>query len=358
MTEPRKHIAQMDAYALSELVPPEGRELVSLSQNESLRGPSPMAVAAAGAALAESELYPDPDWNNLRAALGSLHGVDPGDILCGGGSLDLISCIARAFSGPDRAVLAPEHSYPFFRSVARMSEARFDTAPESDRTVDVDALLEAVTPDTGLVFVANPGNPTGTRIARSELLRLRDGLRGDILLVVDEAYGEFADAPGEGCFDLAGDRRTIVLRTFSKAYGMAGLRVGWGVFPRAVAAEVRKVMNPNGIASVSQAAAVAALADQAYMRETCRLTSELRDGVRRELEDLGLRVAPSHTNFLLLDFGTPEAAGKADRALRAEGIFLRPQTAAGLPHTLRMTVGPERANAAAISCLAASGKGK
>ncbi len=343
MTRARSHIARMAAYALADLQAPEGKRLISLSQNESLRPPSPAALRASTEALATSMLYPDPDWTELRFALAAVHGIDADRILCGNGSLDLIGALVRVFAGPERAVLAPVHAYPFFRTATQQAEARFDVAAEEDATVSVSALLEAVKPDTGLVFVANPGNPTGTRISRAELERLRDGLRGDILLVIDEAYGEFADHFGEPCFDMARKGNCVVLRSFSKAYGMAGFRVGWGYFPVAIAAELRKVLNPNNVAAASQAAAVAALGDQAYMRETCALTAELRDRVAGDLRAAGFHVYPSHTNFILVDLASPEAAQSADMALREDGIFLRPQGGVGLPQALRMTIGPENA---------------
>lgn len=341
MTIPRRHIAAMAPYALADLTPPEGRRLISLSQNESLRPPSPRAVEAAARAMQDAALYPDPDWSRLRHALAEHHGLDARALLCGNGSLDLISCIARTFAGPDRAVLAPAHAYPFFRTVAAMSEARFDTASEDGTTVSVDGLLEAVRPDTGLLFLANPGNPTGTRLSVSELRRLRDTLRDDVLLVIDEAYGEFADHLKDGAMDMTRAPNTIILRTFSKAYGLAGARIGWGIFPPAVAREIRKVMNPNTLTSASEAAAVAALDDQAYMRETVDLTRQFRDAARRRLTAAGYRVAESFSNFLLIELPSPEAAARLDTRLRASGIFLRPQAGAGLPHCLRLTVGAE-----------------
>lgn len=351
MTQPRTHIASMAAYSLAELTVPDGKELISLSQNESLRGPSPKAVKSAATALENGELYPDPDWSDLRQALADLHGIAAEGILCGNGSLDLIGCIARVFAGPERAVLAPAHAYPFFKTATQMAEARFDTAPEDDAQVDVQAMLQAVKPDTGLVFVANPGNPTGTRISKAALQELRKGLREDILLVVDEAYGEFSDHLGERCFDMVESGNTIVLRTFSKAYGMAGFRVGWGLFPPEIASQLRKVMNPNNVSGPSQVAALAALQDQSYMLETCRLTADLRVEAVKQLNDAGFKTYLSFTNFILIDLETPKAAQSADAALQAEGIFLRPQAGAGLPHMLRMTVGPKKAMQAAITCL-------
>jgi histidinol-phosphate aminotransferase len=347
----RPHVEQMAPYALAGLSVPDGKTPILLSQNESLRPPSPAAVQAATEALNGAMLYPDPDWCELRQALGAHHGVSPGDILCGAGSLDLIGCLARVLAGPERAVLAPQHAYPFFRSAAQVVEARFDVAPEVDKCVDVDSLLAAVRADTGLVLVANPGNPTGTRIARAELLRLREGLREDICLVIDEAYGEFADHLGETCFDMVKGGNTVVLRTFSKAYGMAGFRIGWGLFPEAIAVQMRKVMNPNNVAAASQAAATAALRDQDYMRETCMLTARLRDRVTQSLRGAGLTLYPSLANFVLIDLGEARHAEAADAFLRAEGIVLRRQGAAGLSAALRMTIGPEAATAAAVERL-------
>ena len=341
MIRPVAHIAAMSPYALAQLTPPEGKPLVSLSQNESLRAPSPHAITAGAGALQAGHLYPDPDWQALRQGLAALHAVPVDSICCGCGSMELIACLTQAFADEDNAVLAPAHAYPFFRTAAQLARARFDTAPEEDGHVSVDALLTSVQPDTRLVFVANPGNPTGTRISRAELIRLRDGLRGDILLVIDEAYGEFADHLDEPVYDLVERGDTVVLRTFSKAYGLAGMRVGWGLFPPGIARDIRKVMNPNNIAASSQAAAAAALADQGYMRETCNLTAALATGFRRRLVQAGFDLPESYTNFLLIRFGSGDAARSADEALRREGIFLRPQGGVGLHHCLRVTIGAQ-----------------
>jgi histidinol-phosphate/aromatic aminotransferase/cobyric acid decarboxylase-like protein len=199
-----------------------------------------------------------------------------------------------------------------------------------------------VRPDTRVVFIANPGNPTGTRIPREELLWLRDALPRDVLLVIDEAYGEFADHLNEPMFDLVDRGDTVVLRTFSKAFGLAGFRVGWGAFPPDAAGELRKVTNPNTVGAPAQAAAQAALADQAYMRDTCRLTADLRDGFIARLRPSGFDVPDSFANFALIRFATDEQAGRADRALRQEGVFLRPQGGVGLGACLRATIGAAR----------------
>ncbi len=351
MTTALSHIQNMSPYALANVAAPVGRRLISLSQNESLRPPSPDVIQAATAALVKGAEYPDPDWTDLRASLAALHDIPAQGILCGAGSLDLIGCLMRVYSGPERSVLAPEHAYPFFKTAAQMADARLDTASEVDATVDVDALLGAVQPDTGIVCVANPGNPTGTRITTSDIRRLRAGLRDDILLVIDEAYGEFADHLDGRCWDMVEAGNCVVLRTFSKAYSMAGFRIGWGLFPEPVAEQVRKVMNPNNLSRAAQMAAVAAVRDQAYMEETCAMTRALRENASRTLIRAGIDVVPSVTNFVLIQFASPDEAQAADAALRADGIVLRRQQGAGLPHALRMTIGQERATHQAVTRL-------
>lgn len=339
MIPPVPHVAAMDAYALADLSPPPGKRLVSLCQNECLRPPSPRSIEAAARVVRDQQLYPDPDWTGLREAIATVHAIDQHGILCGNGSLDLIGCLARAYLRPGDAALAPAHAYPFFRTAAQATGARFDAAPERGLTADVDALIAAMRPETRIVFIANPGNPTGTRLPRAELVRLRQALATDVLLVIDEAYGEFADHLKEPSFDLVGLGNTVVLRTFSKAYALAGARVGWGLFPLAIAQEVRKLLNPNNVSAPSQAAAAAALRDQAYMRETCELTAEIRDHFCAEIASLSLGVAQSFTNFALIRFASAASAQSADGYLRSEGVFLRPQAGAGLPDCLRATIG-------------------
>lgn len=339
MIKPVPHVSDMAPYALADLAAPEGKRLISLSQNESLRGPSPHAIASTEEAVRATQLYPDPDWTALRERLMARHGITSGTVLCGSGSLDLIGCIARTYLHPGRAALAPAHGYPFFATATRLTGARFDMAPETDRHADVDTLLDCIRADTRVVFLANPGNPTGTRLARAELLRLRDGLPGDVLLVLDEAYGEFADHLGEPMFDLVARGDTVVLRTFSKAYGLAGSRVGWGVFPDTIAQQVRKSLNPNNVSSASQAAALAALEDQDWMKSTCQVTAQIRDGFADRLRTLGFDVQDSFTNFTLIPFATATRAQQANSVLKSHGIVLRPQAGAGLPNCLRATTG-------------------
>lgn len=342
---------RMSPYALAALDTPDGGSLISLAQNECLRPPSPDAIAAAAEALSSGHLYPDPDWHGLRSALSDLHAIPASRILCGNGSMELIAGLAQAFAFEGGAVLAPDHAYPFFRTAAHLARARFDTAPERDGRVSVDALLAAANQDTRLVFIANPGNPTGSRISRADLIRLRDGLSESILLVIDEAYGEFADHLAEPMFDLVQRGDTVILRTLSKAYGLAGARIGWGLFPPDVLAEVRKVLTPNSVSSAAQAAATSAILDQTYMRETCAQTAQNRDAFSIRIRDAGLDVAESFTNFVLIRFDTEQLAKSAHAALNAEGIVARAQGGAGLPEYLRVTVGAPEPLHLAATCL-------
>lgn len=338
---PNPGIAAMAPYTLPDLSVPPGRRAVLLAQNESALPPSPAALAAAQSALADSRFYADSEWRNLRAAIAEVHGIDPGHLLCGAGSMELIQMLGLGYLGPGGRALSPAFGYLYFRTVVQLAGAALDLAPETDLTVNVDALLAGLRPETRVVFVANPGNPTGTRIARAELLRLRDGLPDRVLLIIDEAYGEFADAAGESMFDFPARGNTVVLRTFSKVYGLAGLRVGWGVFPPAVAAELRKIQNPGSVSAVSLAAAAAAMRDQPYMRRVRDETAARRDRFAAAMRQLGFTVPHSHTNFVLIRFASAKAATGAADALRAGGIVLRPMGGYELPDCLRATIGSE-----------------
>ena len=339
MIRARDHIAGMGAYALADLSVPKGQRMISLSQNESALPPSPRALRAAEQTLAENALYPDPDWTALRTAIAAVHGINSADVLCGAGSMELIGTLICAFSGPGTEVLGSQHSYAFFQTATRAAGAEYVAAAETHRTVSINALLAAVTPRTRVVCVANPGNPTGTRISRAELLRLRDALPANVLLLIDEAYGEFADMPGQAMWDLTARGDTVVMRTFSKAYALAGMRVGWGLFPPAIGAEVRKLLNPNNISGPAQAAATAAMQDQAYMLATVTETARRRALFVADLQGRGFMAADSLTNFVLIDLETVERAQTASEALRERGIILRAMGGYGLGSCLRATIG-------------------
>lgn len=337
MIRPVPYVGAMGAYALAD---PSRAGTISMAQNESAFPASPAAVAAGQAALADLALYPDPEWAEMRSAIAEIHKLDPARILCGAGSMELIGCLIRAFAGPGDQVLGTQYGYAFVASATAQAQAEYVAAPEVDLTVSVDALLAAVTPATRIVFVCNPGNPTGTLIPNDEIVRLRSDLPGDTLLVVDQAYAEFSDATNDPAYIFAlvdrGD--TVITRTFSKAYGLAGARAGWGCFPSEISGEVRKLLNPNNISIASQAAAAVAMRDHAHMRNVVARTAEIRDRFAQECRELGLSVPESHTNFVLIRFASTAQAQRADTALRAEGLLMRGMDGYGLSDCLRATI--------------------
>ena len=330
----------MSPYALADLGTPG---IGSLAQNESAFPPSPAALEAGRRAVADAALYPDPDWRGLRDAIAEVHGLNPARILCGAGSMELIGCLIRAFAGPGDEVLGSRYGYLFVATACQQAGASYRTVDETDYSVSTSALADAVGPETRIVFLCNPGNPTGTRIDTASVLHLRDALPASVLLVVDQAYADFDDQDPAPIFALAEGGATVVLRTFSKAYALAGARVGWGVFPESIAAEARKLLNPNNISGVSQAMAEAAMRDREHMQDIVARTSAIRDGFARRLSAAGYEVPESHTNFVLIPFASVETARVADTRLRAQGFLLRGMAGYGLAHCLRATVVAEDA---------------
>ncbi len=314
-------------------------EPLRLASNENPLGPSPRAVEAFRAAAASLHRYPSPDHAGLRAAIAAVHGLDAGRILCGAGSDEILAFLARAFAGPGGEVIHPEHGFLMFRITALAAGARPVAVPERARVVDVDAILAAAGPATRIVFVANPANPTGTMLPAAEIARLADGLGGGVLLVLDGAYAEFAATP-DGALDLAATRPNVfVTRTFSKLYGLGGLRIGWGYGSREVIAILNRIRGPFNLSTAQLAAAEAAVRDRAHaafcVAENARLRADLAAGLRR----LGLGCDATEANFVLARFADAAAARACDASLRAGGIIVREVGAYGLPHCLRITVG-------------------
>jgi histidinol-phosphate aminotransferase len=351
---PLKAIAHVEVMSVFALANFGGYDRPTLAQNESAFPPSPKAIEAGRHAAACSHLYPDPDWTLLRDAIASAYGVERALILCGAGSMDLIACTIAAFAGPGTEVLGTSYAYNFAASAAARAGANYVKAAERGYEVSIDAVLAAVTPATRIVFVCNPGNPTGTRIHNAELLRLRAALPGDVLLVIDQAYGEFDDQDPQAIFALAGRGDTVVLRTLSKAYGLAGARIGWGLFPPQIGVEVRKMQNSNQVSTVSLAMAVAAIQDQAYMRAMVARTADIRDRFAQGLKAAGYEVTESRTNFVMVRFADAAAAAAADNTLRGADIVVRNLSGYGLTDCLRVTIGPQDVMDRALRALTAT----
>ncbi len=352
--KPNPAIAALAPYTLANLETPDGVPLTSLAQNEHVFPPGSAVIEAARSATANAHLYPDPDWTELRQTIAAVHAIEADGILCGAGSMALIAALAQAYLAPGERVLVTEYGYLFVRTATQMVGASLDVAAEKDFCVDIDSVLASVRAETKLLFLVNPGNPTGTLLANTEIRRLRKALPDHILLVVDEAYAEFTDPlDNPPLFDLVARGDTVVLRTFSKIYGLAGLRVGWGYFPVAIRDTLRKVINPNNISAPSQAAAVVAMRDQATMQTAREVIGQRRDAFAAGVRRLSLEVPVSHTNFVLIRFASPKAAEAAFAHLRTQGIIVRGMRGYGLADCLRITIGTERQMTDTLAALSA-----
>lgn len=327
-----------------------GAALVELGSNENAHGPSPAARAAILDGLAGIFRYPDPLGGDLKRALSERHGVEPGQVLLGNGSHELLMQFGQVFAGPGVDVVASRYGFAVYALAAQAAGAtlRLAEALPADAAMarghDPDALLAAITPATQLLFFANPNNPTGTWFPTADLERLLQRLPSNVIVVVDEAYIEFVDAPGlESAVPLlARFPNLVVTRTFSKAYGLAGLRVGYALGDAGLIALMERVRESFNVNSLALAAAVAALADDAHLAWVRARNAEERAWLRSGLEARGRFVHPSQTNFLLVEFGPATSAIEAE--LTRRGVVLRPMAGYGLAQCLRITVGTRSEN--------------
>lgn len=335
--------------------------VVKLSANETPLGPSPRAVAAYHEAGVALHRYPDGGSTVLREAIARRHGLEADQIVCGNGSDELFHLIAQAYLGPGDEILHSAHGFLVYPIAARAAGADVVVVPEPNLRVDVDGIIARVGPRTRIVMIANPNNPTGTYLTAGEILRLREGLPGDVLLVLDGAYAEYVQrndfTPGEAM--VRGSDNTVMTRTFSKAYGLAGLRIGWAYCPPAIAQTLNRIRSPFNLSIPAQHAAVAALADEAHLTQAVAHNTKWRAWLEQEIAALGLDVVPSAANFVLIRFpAVPgRTAGDADAFLTAQGLLLRQVAAYALPDCLRLTVGLEDDNKAVVAALARFAKG-
>jgi histidinol-phosphate aminotransferase len=351
---PKPGVLEITPYVGTRAEP--GVRLHQLSANECALGPSPAAVDAYRAAAKEIAFYPDGGTHVLREAIGEVHGLNPDRIVCGNGSDELLTLLANAYLNPGDEVLFSEHAFLVYRIATLANSAVPVVVPEPDLRVDVDAVLSQVSAKTRLVYIANPNNPTGTYLSGEELHRLHEGLPGDALLVIDSAYAEFVRRNDyeSGVEMVSRFDNVVMTRTFSKAYGLAGLRVGWAFCPAAVADVLNRVRGPYNVSVAAQAAAAAALRDHAHLEAAVAHNEIWRHWLASEIRKLGLIVDEGVGNFVLIHFPKdgPHNARAADAFLLKHGVALRPVGAYGLPHCLRATIGLEEANRATVAALA------
>jgi histidinol-phosphate aminotransferase len=316
---------------------------IRLASNESALGPSPKAMAAFRALAGEIHRYPEGSAEALREAIGRRHGLDPARIVCGAGSDELIALLMRCFAGPGDEVLYSRHGFAIYPIAALSVGATPVAAPEHALCADVDALLAHVTPRTRAVFLANPNNPTGTYLGAADVVRLHAGLPPTVLLAIDAAYAEFVNRndyePGLRLVDAA--ENVVMLRTFSKIYALAGLRLGWAYCPPAVADVLHRVRGPFNVSTPAIAAGIAAVEDTEALARARAHNDRWLPWFSQRLAALGLPLTPSVANFVLPEF--PDEPGRNAEAafafLQRHGILTRKMAGYGLPRHLRITIG-------------------
>lgn len=339
----RPGIDEIVGYVPGEAGSPTNSRPLRLASNELPFGPSKAVKRAAAASCRATNRYPDGNATLLRQRIARHHRLEAERVLAGSGSEELLQLVCRAFARDGDEVLSSQYGFMMYPIIARSLGAKPTFARERDFHVDVRAMLSAVMPATRVVFLTNPANPTGTYVPRSEMELLIGSLPSDVLLVIDEAYSEFVDVPDfASALPYARDADNVVVtRTFSKIYGLGGLRVGWAYAPPLVVDAVNKIRLPFNVSAVAQAAAIAALDDLDHVDRMRARIRDTRDRTTERLRKLGLDVTPSVTNFLMAGFtgGSRATAAGAVDDLRKHGIFVRPLGAYGLHDRIRITVG-------------------
>ena len=317
-------------------------EVIKLSSNENPLGPSPAAKSAFRESSETLHRYPSDDHLALREAIAEVHGLDSERIICGAGSDEIISLLCQAYAGPGDDVIYTEHGFLMYRISALAAGATPVPVPERERVADVDAILQACSVDTKLVFIANPNNPTGTMIGGNELARLAEGLPRQALLVLDGAYVEYVDDFDGGCEFIERHDNVVMTRTFSKIYGLGALRVGWAYAPKDIVDVLNRVRGPFNVNAAALAAAEAAVRDVDYTEHCKSENAKWRAWLAAELAKLGISSDRSHGNFVLARFTDRDEAIACDEHLKSHGLIARRVEGYGLPNALRITVGDER----------------
>ena len=328
-------------------------KIVKLSSNENPYGPSPKAIEAYTNEVQYLHRYPDGSATMLRNSIGKVFNLDSNRIICGAGSDEIISLLCLAYASKGDEVIYTEHGFLMYKISALSVGATPVSVPEVDLRTSVDNILAAVTKNTKIVFIANPNNPTGTYIAQQEVLKLRKGLRDDILLVLDGAYAEYVAKEdyslGNEIVDMG--QNTVVTRTFSKIYGLAALRIGWAYCPSEIADVLNRIRGPFNVSIPAISAATAALEDIEYTEKLKQNNISSLTTMIADLKQIGLICVDSVCNFILIKFKDELTANDAFKHLMSRGIIVRSVNNYGLPQYLRVTIGTPEDNEAVINAL-------
>ncbi|MBC7153770.1 MAG: histidinol-phosphate transaminase [Rhodobacteraceae bacterium] len=340
---PQPGIMEIALYQGGQSALPGRNDVVKLSSNENPFGPSDKAIEAYRRAAHSLHRYPSTDHAALRTAIGEMHGLDPARIICGVGSDEVITFLCQAYAGPKDEVVYCQHGFLMYPISARAVGATPVVAPETERRADVDAILSACTRRTRLVFLANPNNPTGTMLPEPEVARLAAGLPPSAILVLDGAYAEYVEGFDGGAALATARDNVVMTRTFSKIYGLGGLRIGWGYGPQAIIDVLNRIRGPFNLSTAQLEVAEAAVRDTAHLERCLAENTRMRGWLADALAAQGVPSDPSSANFILARFADEAEAAACDAWLREAGIIVRRVAGYGLANCLRITVGDESA---------------
>jgi histidinol-phosphate aminotransferase len=341
--KPQPGIMDIALYVSGESTVAGRKDVLKLSSNENPYGPSDKAKAAFARTAQTLHRYPSTDHAALRAAIAEVRGLDAGRIICGVGSDEVLQFIAQAYGGKGDEVIYTEHGFSMYPILAKAVGAKPVEVAETERVVDVDKILAACGPKTKIVFIANPANPTGTMIPEAEMRRLAEGLPPQTILVLDGAYAEFVEGYDGGAALVEERDNVVMTRTFSKLYGLGGLRIGWGYGPKTIIDVLNRVRQPFNLSETQLATAEAAIRDLEFAEKCRSENARWREWLVLKLRELGVEADLSTANFVLARFASVNEAEACDAHLKTEGIIVRRVAGYKLPKCLRITVGDESA---------------
>ena len=326
----------------------DAADIVKLASNENPLGPSPLAKTAMQAALEEAHIYPDGGAWKLRRAIAEKYGVGMENVVPGNGSNEIIELLCHCFLKPGAALIAAEHAFVVYKLMATLFGADYIEVPDPEFVHDLEGMADAITPETRLVFIANPNNPTGTLVGQEEIDRFMDRLPDHVIAVFDEAYHEFlTDAPDTVKFVKEG-RNVVVMRTFSKAQGLAALRIGFGLASAPIAALLHKARQPFNANAIAQAGALAAMADDDHVSKTVANNNEGLALFHEEFGKRNLRYVPSVANFVLVEVGDGD---RVFAGMLKRGVIVRAMRGYKLPGWVRISVGTPAENRRCLEVL-------
>ena len=322
--------------------------IVKLASNENPLGPSPLAQKAMKEAISEAHIYPDGGGWKLRNALAEKHGVEMGKVVLGNGSNEIIELLCHSFLRPGAALIAAEHAFVVYKLMATLFGADYVEVPDPGFVHDLEAMADAITEDTRLVFVANPNNPTGTLVGQEEIDAFVERLPDHVIAVFDEAYYEFLPSPPDTLKHVKAGKNVVVMRTFSKAQGLAALRIGYGIAPLPIASLLHKARQPFNANAIAQAGALAAIADDDHVSKTVTNNAAGLEFFHQAFAERRLRFVPSVANFVLVEVGDGD---QVFSEMLKQGVIVRAMRGYKLPEWVRISVGTSAENARCLEVL-------